>query len=211
MENTTTIYLVRHGQTAANAGNVIQGQSDVPLDENGIQQAKLVGERLRKQHFDVILSSDLSRAKVTAAEIAGGREVIYDPELREWDLGDWVGFNLDQIKEKFPEAMAAFQSGDPEAKVPGGESRREFHDRAARVTDRILTAYPGKTVLCVSHGGLLRAIFKNITGISAHSKMIRTDNTCFCGFRYFHSSLQWQLLFWNDISHLEGRASHGGW
>ena len=71
MEKLTTVYLVRHGQTAANQTGVFQGQTDVPLDETGREQARLVGARLRELPFDRILASDLSRAAVTAEAIAG--------------------------------------------------------------------------------------------------------------------------------------------
>ena len=62
MEAITTLYLVRHGETAANVTATLQGQSDVPLNENGLEQARLVGKRLRNTPFDAIWSSDLSRA-----------------------------------------------------------------------------------------------------------------------------------------------------
>ena len=82
MEQTTAIYLVRHGETTANVSNVLQGQSDVPLNEQGLKQAALIGARLREKHFDFIASSDLSRAAVTAREIAGEREIFFTPLLR---------------------------------------------------------------------------------------------------------------------------------
>ena len=211
MENKTTIYLVRHGETEANVTNTIQGQSDVPLNKNGLYQAELAAARFGKMHFDVILSSDLSRAAVTARKIAGERPVTFTPELREWDLGHWQGMTFEQAAEKFPEEVAAFRSGDPDAVISGGESRRVFHERADRIIRYIISKYPGKTLLCVTHGGLLRAVFKNITGITCHSKMIRTDNTCFCGFTFSHDSQQWQMLCWNDTAHLEGKALNGGW
>lgn len=211
MEQTTTIYLVRHGETEANVTNTIQGQSDVPLNENGRLQARLAGERFGKMPFDVILSSDLSRAAVTARAIGGDREIIYTPELREWDLGAWVGMTLAECAEKYPQEMTDFRSGSLEAQVPEGESRREFFARAERVLQGIISAHPGKTVLCVTHGGVLRAMFNVIFGTSAASRMIRTDNTCFCGFRYYHDRGQWQLLCWNDTAHLEGKALSGGW
>ena len=83
MDLTTTIYLVRHGETEANVTNTLQGQSDVPLNANGVEQAQLAGRRLRSKPFDVIWSSDLSRAAVTAREIAGERTITYTPLLRE--------------------------------------------------------------------------------------------------------------------------------
>lgn len=212
MEITTTVYLVRHGQTTANVTNTIQGQSDVPLDDTGVRQAELVGARLRSWEFDMIFSSDLSRAAVTASAIAGDRPIVYNRDLREWDLGDWVGMTLQESAEKYPEEMARYRSGAMDAEVPGGESRQQFHDRAEKVMNDIITNCAGKTVLCVTHGGLLRAIFKNIIGSTAYyPRLIRTDNTCLCGFKYFHDSCQWQLLLWNDTSHLAARALSSGW
>ena len=126
MDQYTTLYLVRHGETEANVTNTLQGQSDVLLNETGLRQAQLIGKRLREKPFDEIWSSDLSRAAVTAQEIAGTREVKYSTLLREWDLGEWVGLSWSDIAEKYPEESRQFSSGDPEALVPGGESRRQF-------------------------------------------------------------------------------------
>ena len=101
MADATTIYIVRHGETDANLYNMIQGQTDVPLNESGLKQAELVGRRLRNFPFDVIYSSDLSRAAVTAKNIAGEREVILTKELREWNLGAWQGKYLSDIAVEF--------------------------------------------------------------------------------------------------------------
>ena len=211
MNQYTTVYLVRHGETEANVTGTLQGQSDVLLNENGLKQAQLVGKRLREKHFDVIWSSDLSRAAVTAGEIAGERQVNLTPLLREWDLGDWVGLTWSQVAEKFPEESKQFSSGSMDAEVSGGESRRQFHERAARVLRWLAEDYPGKTVLCVSHGGLLRAIFQAAAGIQVHGNFLRTDNTCVCCFKYAHSTGKWQLVLWNDTSHLDSQALSSGW
>ena len=211
MEKKTTIYLIRHGETDANITRTFQGQSDVPLNENGLHQAELAAARFGKMHFDKIFSSDLSRAAVTARKIAGEREIVFTPELREWHLGKWEGLSFAQAAEKFPDEMAAYRAGLPDAAVPGGESRRELHDRARRIISTLLDDCPGQTLLCVTHGGLLRAIFKNITGITCPAQMIRTDNTCFCGFSFSHDSQQWQMLCWNDTAHLEKKALDGSW
>ena len=120
MDLTTTIYLVRHGETEANVTNTLQGQSDVPLNAKGVEQAQRAGRRLRSKPFDIIWSSDLSRAAVTAREIAGEREITYTPLLREWDLGDWVGSTWSEITEKYPEEAKEFKAGTLDAVVPGG-------------------------------------------------------------------------------------------
>ena len=73
----TTVYFLRHGETDANINGIIQGQSDVPLNENGIIQAEIAGKRMLKMHFDAIYSSDLSRAAKTAQYAAYSRNIIY--------------------------------------------------------------------------------------------------------------------------------------
>ena len=209
MELTTTIYLVRHGETEANVTNTLQGQSDVPLNAKGVEQARLAGRRLRSKPFDVIWSSDLSRAAVTAREIAGPREITYTPLLREWDLGDWVGLTWSGITEKYPEEAREFNAGTLDAVVPGGETRRQFHERAKKILDTLTETFPGKTILCVSHGGVLRAMFQTL--FQPQCKRIRTDNTCLCCFKYFHANGTWQLVTWNDTAHLDAEALSSGW
>ena len=211
VEETTVIYFVRHGETTANATNTLQGQSDVPLNEKGIKQAELAAGRLREKHFDLILSSDLSRAAATAQAIAGERKISYSKLLREWDLGEWVGLNWTQIAEKFPQESAAFSAGDMDAAVPGGESRRQFYDRAQQVLQWLTEEFRGKTLLCVSHGGFLRAVFRVASGLHSGFKNVRTDNTCICCIKYHHTSKEWQLVTWNDIAHLEGQTLSTGW
>ena len=72
MMNRTEFYIVRHGETAANSRNVVQGQNDVPLNETGLAQAARLAERLKAVHFDAVYASDLSRAMRTARIIAPG-------------------------------------------------------------------------------------------------------------------------------------------
>ena len=97
MMNRTEFYIVRHGETAANSRNVVQGQNDVPLNETGLAQAARLAERLKAVHFDAVYASDLSRAMRTARIIAPGAAVVPLPELREWNLGDWVGLPFGEV------------------------------------------------------------------------------------------------------------------
>src|SRR3954468_3280055 len=90
---TTKIVLVRHGETKWNVEQRIQGQGDSPLTETGIEQARLIGRRLGREHFDRLVSSDLGRAMQTAAEIGQltGHAVDADPRLRERHFGAGEG------------------------------------------------------------------------------------------------------------------------
>ena len=203
MSNLTTIFFVRHGETDANLYNKIQGQTDVPLNESGLKQAELIGKRLKDVHFDFIYSSDLSRAAVTAKNIAGEREVILTQELREWNLGAWQGKYLSDIAVEFAEEYNLFKTRSASFSPTDGESVKEFRIRAKKFMDYIVKTHPGKTVLCVSHGGFLRSVLANAMNLDCYPEA-RTDNTSISCFRTLNNGESWQLVSWNDTSHLDG-------
>jgi broad specificity phosphatase PhoE len=158
------VLLVRHGRTTYNAQARFQGQTDIPLDEVGLGQAKrtadslaarLTGEPVR------IVSSDLSRAQQTAQELADRLEltVTLDPRLREIFAGEWEGLVRDEIVASWPEDYDAWRRGE-NVRVGGGETRSEAAERAAEAIVEAEREMAGGTLVCVSHGGALRgAIF----------------------------------------------------
>jgi broad specificity phosphatase PhoE len=202
----TIVYFVRHGQTAANAGSIIQGHTDVPLDETGLKQADIVAKRLSNTHFDVIYSSDLSRALVTAKKISGSREVITTPQLREWHLGHWQGRSLDEIKSIFQDEHRRYLADDPEFTVADGESSREFKERVISFMQEIAAKHPRQTILCVSHGGFLTKVFKYVLQVETLPRRPRIFNTALCCFSTVDCGKTWQLVTWNDASHLQNGA-----
>lgn len=207
--NDTLIYFVRHGETAENAGGVVQGQTDVPLNENGLKQAQLVGERLKNEPFDVILSSDLQRAAITARSIANGREIIYTPKLREWKLGHWEGKNIQLVREIYPEEHSLYRSGSPDFLPEGGESRREFYQRAVDFLRETAEKYAGKKILCVTHGGFLRNIILHIAGPEVCGVVPPcVGNTSISCVRKGEGD--WQIVFWNDMEHLNHSIESDG-
>jgi len=84
---------VRHGRTAWNALRRFQGQTDIPLDDEGLAQAQALAAHLRDERFDLALASDLTRARTTAEAILGDRDVVLElsPEFREMHFGQWEG------------------------------------------------------------------------------------------------------------------------
>ena len=149
----TTTVLLRHGDTELSPEHRFSGLRDHPLSASGTRQAKAAACRLAEGvPIDAVVSSPLQRAVATAAIAAGelGRTVVIDDDLRETDFGDWDGFTLAEIQERWPEAAAAWRR-DPEQAPPGGES---FADTARRVNaacDRLLRNHGGQNVLVVSH------------------------------------------------------------
>ena len=172
---TTTLILIRHGETAWNREKRLQGQIDTPLSEVGQQQARAVairfGAALGLQAdaegqvpsiVDVVLSSDLSRAMQTAAPLAEalGLSVMPEPGLRERHYGVFQGTTRDQIAVQWPDDHARWIGHDPDFAPEGGESMRQLSERVVRTLGRVAKAYPGKTVVCVTHGGVLDCAYR---------------------------------------------------
>jgi glucosyl-3-phosphoglycerate phosphatase len=156
------VLLLRHGRTTYNAETRFQGQLDIPLDEVGIGQAKRVADTLALELAGEsvhIVSSDLSRAAQTADAVATrlGLEVRPEPRLREINAGEWEGLVRDEIVARWPDNYAAWRRGDPDVRIGGGESRVEAGLRAAAAITEAEDEMDGGTLICVSHGGALRA------------------------------------------------------
>jgi broad specificity phosphatase PhoE len=149
----TTTVLLRHGDTDLSPEHRFSGRSDIPLSTSGTRQAKAAACRLAAgTPIDAVVSSPLQRAVATAAIVTDelGLAAVTDDDLRETDFGDWDGFTLAEIEERWPKAIAAWRR-DPEQAPPGGESFAETADRVNRACDRLLSDHSGQHVLVVSH------------------------------------------------------------
>ncbi|CAA9349616.1 MAG: Glucosyl-3-phosphoglycerate phosphatase [uncultured Nocardioidaceae bacterium] len=149
----------RHGRTEWNAQGIAQGQSDVPLDDVGREQASTAAPLVARYEPARIVSSDLSRALDTAQALAdlAGLAVQPDPRLREFDLGAREGQTMQESFAMFPDEMAAWQRGE-EARFGAGETLGEAAKRFAAALDDVADATgPGDVSVVVSHGGGMRA------------------------------------------------------
>ncbi len=204
MDKTTLFTLIRHGETKDNHDAVLQGQSDTPLNDAGIAQARLVAERLKVEGpFDVFFSSDLSRAMMTANMIseAIGLPVQPTTALREWHLGVLEQRPAKELWQEYPDIMRSFRQSGGDLEIPGGESRRQFRARVTGFLQKIAEEHAGKHVLLVTHGGVLRAIFRYILSLPENVDVQpQVSNTAFS--RIALKPDGWQLQCWNDTSHL---------
>jgi probable phosphoglycerate mutase len=207
---TTAVWFVRHGETEANVTDRLQGQTDVPLNANGLAQAELIAGRLKDEPFDVIYSSDLSRALVTAEKIASGRPVIPAVELREWNFGRWQGMLLQEILRDYPGEFSLFKSGSLDFEPPEGESAGRFLERAEKFMEMLLREYSGKRILCVSHGGFIKQTLKVVLGIRTFRSLPACENTAICRYAAKEGNV-WQLVSWNDAAHLKSFNRSTGW
>ena len=201
----TVFTVIRHGETAANRDRVIQGQSDVPLSPEGIRQAELLARRWQDRRFDAVYSSDLSRALRTAEIVAPYAKPIPAAELREMDLGAWVGRTTDEVAELFPDEWKAFRSCSVDCRATGGESRRDLLERITRFFRAAALRHDGQNVLVVTHGGALRAFFLMLMGGSLNDGALlpSTGNTGVSVVRCDAANDSWRLIRWNDTSHLD--------
>jgi alpha-ribazole phosphatase len=156
----TRLLLARHGETAWNAARRYQGQMDVPLNEAGRSQADALANRLSGEGIGAIYASDLQRAWETAAAIAAFHDVPVqaDPRLREIAFGDWEGLTSEQIRERDPASLTTWYDDPLHASPPGGETLNQAARRAGAALAEMTANNPGKTVLTVAHGGILRVL-----------------------------------------------------
>ncbi|HMO96101.1 MAG TPA: histidine phosphatase family protein [Tepidiformaceae bacterium] len=153
-----TIYLVRHGETAHNAGGRGLGREDAPLTAAGRAQAQEVANRFANLPLGVVLSSPLRRARDAAELIVGGGglEVEVMDDLIELDVGTTEGMSFAEMRQRFPEFMRDWAAANPiEVCMPGGERLADLAERTDRVVKR-LRAADGINVAVVSHNFVIK-------------------------------------------------------
>ncbi|MEE3420160.1 MAG: histidine phosphatase family protein [Lachnospiraceae bacterium] len=164
------LYVLRHGTTKWNEKHLLQGRSDIPLDEGGIRLAQIVGEKLKDVSFDICYSSPLARALQTAQLVLGGRSVsiVEDPRLMEMSFGEAEGRDVSASSTAVPKELLYALSGHMENyPVPeGGESVRQVYIRTARFIQDLLENPDNneKRILISTHGAAGRALMHHFWG-----------------------------------------------
>ncbi|HST01896.1 MAG TPA: histidine phosphatase family protein, partial [Usitatibacter sp.] len=164
-----------------------------------------IGERLADEPCDVLISSDLGRAHETAKRIAArnGREIVLDSRLRERAFGVGEGMTYEEVDRAYPGAFARIRDVDPDFVIPGGESRRQFHERVLAAFEALAREHAGKTVVVVTHGGVLSAFYRHVHGIDIGvARAIAIGNASYNVLR--HDADGWAVETWSDSGHLEG-------
>lgn len=177
-----TLYFVRHGETEWNVKKKIQGKTDIPLNENGRNQAKVLAKRLAGEKLLVakVYTSPQLRAAETAQTLADalGVECICLSDLREMDMGEWEGYNWDSIQESYGEVYHHWNEHRRYTHTPGGESYDEVLGRTLMALKEILERET-EDVLIVSHSAILMALRCYLAGLP-FEEMVRhfkTKNT----------------------------------
>ena len=158
----TELLLIRHGETSWNAAGRWQGHTDVPLNEVGREQARLLAERLITWPVAALYCSDLKRAAETAAIVgeAIGLEPVQKEVWRERHGGAFQGLTGEEIAAEYPEAWAALRRGV--VVPPGGERSEALHERVTEAFENLMERHQGEVVAVVSHGGAMRALIAHV-------------------------------------------------
>ena len=163
----TRLVLVRHGQTAWNLEGRAQGHTDVDLDDLGRAQAARLAPAIARLRPSALWSSDLARARQTAAaiEAATGLGARLDPRLREFDVGQRAGLDVAEFAARYPDAYAAWRAGHVTGGVPGAETTAEVRARMVPALREIWSATgPGETSVVVSHGACSKVALVDFLG-----------------------------------------------
>lgn len=196
------LLLVRHGETDWNLEQRIQGQLQISLNAKGRRQAELAAERLAQYEFAAAWSSDLARARETAEVILArlpGLGLGLDEALREANFGLWEGLTYGEFRAVAPEAAAQWIEAPEEVEAPGGESLVQMRARVVAFARELLDQHPDTTVLLVTHGGPIRALVAEVSGVRM-TELPDPANGSLTLLTLTESG--GELLLYNDIEHL---------
>ena len=193
--------LLRHGRTAWNAIARAQGHADVELDEVGHAQAVAVAPWVARWRPAVLWSSDLARARQTAAyvEKETGLTATVDARLREYDVGERTGLTMPEFAQQYPDEFAAWQQ-DRQGTVPGAEDTDDVLARSLPAYHEVLAAIgPGETAVVVGHGAALKVGVLALLGWPAeqNATLRGLDNCAAAVLDQAGADGQLRLVAWN--------------
>jgi probable phosphoglycerate mutase len=154
------LWLARHGETEWSRSGQHTGTTDIPLTDRGRDAARALGEKLRGETFDLVLTSPLARARDTAALAGFGDGAVITPDLAEWNYGEYEGLTTEAIREQAP-GWTVFADG-----CPGGETVAQVGARVDRVIETVRGLEGGRAI-AFSHGHLLRVLGARWVGLGA--------------------------------------------
>ena len=190
----TTIYLVRHGETDWNVAKRAQGQTDIPLNATGIQQAEACGAALNPKDYDIVITSQLQRARKTAEIINNLLELPFKVmgDFAERSFGDAEGLTLEERNKLFPDRN-----------YPNQEVLEDFSERIMTGLEHVHQNYVGKRILLVAHGAviyrMLSIISEGTIDIGVGGRKI--ENTSIS--TIIRDGESWVMQDYNRVDHLK--------
>jgi len=206
------ILLWRHGRTQWNVESRWQGQSDIPLDEVGLEQARMAADALVDYEPTAIFSSDLMRAHDTAKLLAEkvGLPITVDQRLRETDGGEWEGLTQGEIREKYDEHLHRWLN---DMSVPAGIRGESRVDVSARISSAVLdiaSRFDSGTIVFATHGGAIRDGVAGILGLPAKEiALFKVINNCAWAVVDYDRQIEgWRIAEYNVTANVRLEERH---
>lgn len=168
----TKLTCIRHGKTELNAQSIIIGHKDISISEEGKKDAEFIGNLLKNENFDIIITSDLKRTKETTAiisKIINNKKIIETDKLRELNYGKLTGIKKSILRENDP-----LYKNDLNYKHQGGESFNELYERVIQYIKNLENKYDN--ILIITHSGCIRAIYSFLKN-EEFSKNMKLETT----------------------------------
>ncbi len=204
MHDCCRLLALRHGQTAWNAEQRLQGHADIALDSTGQWQAAQLAQALAQEGIEAIYCSDLQRARdtATALQAATGAPLVQHAGLRERFFGVLEGHTYAEIDQRWPQDARAWRQRDVLAMPGGGESLLQFYNRCVGVAVQLAARHPGGVVAMVAHGGVLDCLYRAATGLGLGAPRSWELGNATIN-RLLWSPQGLSLVGWNDDQHLQ--------
>jgi broad specificity phosphatase PhoE len=199
-----SIYLVRHGTTDWNQGEIFRGRLDIKLNEAGRAEAKAAASTFQNIDLTEVFSSPLSRAMETARAIAETKGLAVKPDAAFVDLnfGDWQGLSVQRVKQEYPDLYRLWIERPQEVTFPGGETLAQARERAWEGFLRLFQEHEEKTILIVSHRVITKLLICTVLGIGeSHFWQIKQEATAINRIDFLRGRFVASLI--NDTCHLE--------
>lgn len=200
----TRIILVRHGETEWNRVEHFRGHADVPLNENGLTQAKATAKRVAAEWRPIaIYSSPLARAVKTAEAIAWhfGLSVQVHPGLIDIDYGQWQGLTPDGARKRWPEEVNAWYNTPHTANIPDGETLAALRSRAVKTVNELASLHEDQTIVLVGHTVINRIILLGVLDLGNNRFWRLRQDTCAINVFEVEGGV-FTLVSLNDTCHL---------
>jgi probable phosphoglycerate mutase len=211
---TTQIFFIRHGQTDWNQERRIQGQTNIPLNAEGLEQAERLCHFIRQPDSEllpltqcsVIYSSPLQRAVNTAAPLANllNKPITPLETLQERHFGIIQGKTYPELEANHPVEFQRINNRDPDFRPESGESLLDLRARVRGLLESLLRKHAGESVICFTHGGVLDLIYREATSTALEAK--RTWAIPNAGVNHLVHTRQtgaWKVQAWAFTRHLK--------
>jgi len=204
----TRILIIRHGETAWNRGKIFRGTYDIPLNENGKQQARLAAEALKDIKLDAVYTSPLSRAKESAeivTEYHGISPITHDGFI-DLDYGEWTGKEDSEVAKLWTNEHEAWTTSPHSVRPPGGTTLKEVFDKSFTAMEELAKKHDNETIAIFAHRVVNKLLILGALSLGLERfPFIIQGNCCINEIERIKNGYLIQSI--NDVSHIKNSGA----